>query len=293
MKEKELEEGPLEQAEAEPQVYAVNKDANGAWKFSRRDFLALAGGAVAALVAGATPGCTGRQAPASTPTSAPPPTSTSTPTNTPTQTPVKTPTPSPTPLEKATPTLTPTPQTPSAAFVADVTIPDGTVMMPGQSFTKTWRLVNNGEVNWGEGTQLVFSSGTQMGGESPVPVPDTAPGQTVDISVDMVAPTTVGDYTGNWTLVAGDGTRMITIYVKIAVRLPGQPGEVPAGETGINMTGPGGEVRHLPCGSPIPPGWTCVCNCVTVPAPCSCDTVCTCVGYTTCTCDTIHYWYPN
>jgi WD40 repeat protein len=72
----------------------------------------------------------------------------------------------------------------------------------------------------------------------------------------------------------------------------------------------------LPCGSPIPPGAVCTCNCVpgsmTIPnnylqryntqGYCTCDLICTC--NTVCTCQsvgrgyggytyTISYWYPN
>jgi len=178
--------------------------------------------------------------------------------------------------------------------VRDVTIPDNTVIDPGESFTKTWRVENNGVVPWGEGTQLVFARGAQMGATSPVAVESVAPGETVDISVDMVAPTESGKYTSWWHLQAADGTLMVVPYVTIIVGSaedgesaegsPGEPGEVPPGETGINLTGPGGETRWMPCGSPIPSGWTCVCNCVSTPSTCTCDEVCTC--------DTVHYWYP-
>jgi len=66
----------------------------------------------------------------------------------------------------------------------------------------------------------------------------------------------------------------------------------------------------LPCGSPIPAGSVCTCNCVpgslTIPrnhkqtysqGVCSCNTICTC--NTVCTCQsvgtgqTVSYWYPN
>jgi len=167
-------------------------------------------------------------------------------------------------------------------------------MDPGQSFTKTWRVENNGAVPWGEGTQLVFARGAQMGAASPIAVESVAPGETVDIGVDMVAPTESGKYTSWWNLQAADGTLMVVPYVTIIVGsaedgepaegAPGEPGEVPPGETGINLTGPGGETRWMPCGSPIPSGWTCVCNCVSTPSTCTCDEVCTC--------DTVHYWYP-
>ena len=42
----------------------------------------------------------------------------------------------------------------------------------------------------------------------------------------------------------------------------------------------------LPCGTPIPPGAVCVCNCVPVAAStgsdCTCESVCRCVGNCTC-----------
>ena len=35
-----------------------------------------------------------------------------------------------------------------AAFVADVTIADGSYIAPGSTFTKTWRIRNNGTTTW-------------------------------------------------------------------------------------------------------------------------------------------------
>jgi hypothetical protein len=282
--------------EEEPQVFAVKRGLSG-WRFSRREFLAASSGVVAAVVAGATAGCQGQEETA-TPTQVPPtatekplPTDTPTtaPTDTPTATPTDTPTPTktPTPTRTPTPTATPTPIVPAARFVADVTIPDGTVMSPGQAFVKTWRVENSGGVSWGEGTQLIFASGAQMGATSPIAIGDVAPGEMVDISADMGAPTEPGRYTGRWRLQAADGTAMMTLSVNIQLpELPGEAGEVPPGETGVNLTGPGGETRWMPCGSPIPPGWTCVCDCVTAPPACGC------VGHCTCDPHTVHYWYP-
>ena len=60
----------------------------------------------------------------------------------------------------------------------------------------------------------------------------------------------------------------------------------------------------LPCGSPIPEGAVCVCNCVAGEV-CKCDghVVCTCEGYSYCSCEGYsycscegvgpHYWYPD
>ncbi len=128
----------------------------------------------------------------SSPTSLPP-----TPTLPPLPTlPTLPPIPSPTPLP-ATPTNTPLCDL--AQFVRDITIPDGTVFAPGATFTKTWRLRNIGTCTW-SGYSVVFDSGNAMNGTSPTPLPTVAPGQEVDVSIDMVAPSTPGEYRGYWRI---------------------------------------------------------------------------------------------
>ena len=109
----------------------------------------------------------------------------------------------------------------NGAYVADVTVPDNTEFLPGESFVKTWRLRNTGTCDWEPGTSLVFISGDQMGGPASVPVAAAAPGSTTDVSVNLVAPSTPGTYKGNWQLQAPDGTRFgSAVYVQIVVVEP-------------------------------------------------------------------------
>jgi hypothetical protein len=62
-------------------------------------------------------------------------------------------------------------------------------MAPGATFTKTWRLKNVGACAWSTSYQLVFFSGEQMGAASSAAFPKSvAVGQTVDISINMTAP---------------------------------------------------------------------------------------------------------
>jgi hypothetical protein len=94
-----------------------------------------------------------------------------------------------------------------ATFVTDVTVPDGTVFTPGQSFTKTWRIRNNGTCTWTTDYSMVFSTGDQLGGTTPVKLTSTvAPGQTIDLSQNLVAPNTAGSYRGYWLLSNASGT---------------------------------------------------------------------------------------
>ncbi len=89
----------------------------------------------------------------------------------------------------------------AAAFVADVTIPDGTVFAPGAAMVKTWRLKNVGTCTWSTSYAIVFYSGSQMGAPSAVNLPTSvAPGNTVDVTVNMTAPSGSGHYRGNWML---------------------------------------------------------------------------------------------
>ena len=112
-----------------------------------------------------------------------------------------------TPTATSTPTVPVTPNTPTvlpstcdrAEFIADINVPPGTVMLPAASFTKTWRLKNLGPCVWTTAYQLVFFTGEQMGGPSGVALPQSvAVGETVDISVNLVAPNAAGSYRGYW-----------------------------------------------------------------------------------------------
>ncbi len=119
--------------------------------------------------------------------------------------------PTATPTRRLTPTITPSPTaTPlpchRAEFVADVTVPDGTVMQPDQPFTKTWRLRNAGSCTWTPDYAVIFDSGDRMGAAPSTLIGQTvAPGQTVDLSVDLTAPHDPGTYRANFKLHSPDG----------------------------------------------------------------------------------------
>jgi hypothetical protein len=49
---------------------------------------------------------------------------------------------------------------------------------------------------------------------------------------------------------------------------------------------------NLPCGSSLPEGALCTCDCVEVPWPTATNTSCPHCG-SHCACNIIHYWYPN
>ena len=88
----------------------------------------------------------------------------------------------------------------SASFVADVTIPDNTNVAGGTTFTKTWRISNTGTCIWGPDYKLTHYSDELLGAPPSVPLPITNPGQTADISVNLIAPNTNGTHRGNFVV---------------------------------------------------------------------------------------------
>ena len=95
-----------------------------------------------------------------------------------------------------------------AQFIADVTVPDGTRYEPNATFTKTWRLRNIGTCTWTTSYTMAFDSGTAMGSTTSVAMPNSvAPGQNVDVSVNMTAPNAAGHYIGYWSFRNAAGTK--------------------------------------------------------------------------------------
>lgn len=109
----------------------------------------------------------------------------------------------------------------SALMIADVTVPDDTRMSPGETFTKTWRFLNNGTCTW-SGYKIAFVAGDRMASPDTAPVPDTEAGKTVDVSVPLTAPSADGSYTGFYELRKANGETLpigfeSTFWVRILI----------------------------------------------------------------------------
>ncbi len=144
----------------------------------------------------------------------PAPTETAAPAASPTDTPAATSTPSPTPTQPpptqtlpptatstpALPTNTPLPPTNApdctnqASFVADVTVPDNSIVEAGILFTKTWQVKNTGTCTWGPDYTLTYYTGQHLTATVPLSLPVTRPGETADISITLTAPKGAGVY---------------------------------------------------------------------------------------------------
>jgi hypothetical protein len=89
----------------------------------------------------------------------------------------------------------------AAGYPLDVSIPPGTRMQPGEAFVKTWRVQNTGTCTWTSQYSLVFASGEPMTSQSQVAWSGEIPsGGTLEVSIDMTAPSSPGEHQSAWLL---------------------------------------------------------------------------------------------
>jgi hypothetical protein len=283
--------------EEEPQIFSVARDVNGN-QFNRREFIEKAvvtSAAVTVVAAGCNPKPTvsadmvqeaikqTQQAQGAAGSSNEPaaqavePTSPPAPTNTATKVPTKTPVP-----PTATITPTPTPEGVESSVTGD-------------------------NINFRSGPGTGYPAITRLNRSMKI----LLTGRLADsswVAVSLADPKKPGSFVLGWvktTLVTATAKEVESLPIVYDIPptptpLPGRAGTTGAGQKGIDYkyTDTYGNVYTytLPCGSAIPAGATCTCNCVTVPAGCSCvgdtEPSCSCVG-DTCTCNSVHYWYPN
>ncbi|HLO33090.1 MAG TPA: NBR1-Ig-like domain-containing protein [Anaerolineales bacterium] len=108
----------------------------------------------------------------------------------------------------------------SLAFVADVNVPDGTNMSPGQDFLKTWRVKNTGSCTWDANYKLIYAGyADKMAGQWQPLTQVVQPGQEVELSVQFKAPDQIGEYLSAWQMANSKGVTMPeAIYVKVIVQ---------------------------------------------------------------------------
>jgi hypothetical protein len=110
------------------------------------------------------------------------------------------------------------------ALLAGETFPDGTIVQPGKTFTKVWRIQNSGTCTWDTRWQLVFNGGDRLDGSLTYNLPlPTDPGQTLEVPIILRAPVDGGQHTGAWLLKSpwgktfGIGQYSVPLTVSIVV----------------------------------------------------------------------------
>ncbi|MBI3738028.1 MAG: hypothetical protein HY258_03160 [Chloroflexi bacterium] len=127
------------------------------------------------------------------------------------------------PLSTPIPTIfipTPTPPcTDVLTFVNDLTIPDGTVVTPGQSVDKQWLVTNSGTCNWTAGYRLKLVSGSNMGAAREQALYPARAGTQAVLQIIFTAPNDPGSYRSAWQAFNPDGQAFgDTIYIQIIVQ---------------------------------------------------------------------------
>ncbi|KAJ9559560.1 hypothetical protein OSB04_004720 [Centaurea solstitialis] len=135
-------------------------------------------------------------------------------------------------------------------FVRDINVYDGTIMAPSNTFTKIWRMRNNGGVIWPQGSQFLWSGGDWLSNTVSVevevclhlvffkssqihrvfltleagldsfqiPAEGLAVGEEVDIAVDFTAPVLPGRYVSYWMMASPSGEKFgQLVWVSIEV----------------------------------------------------------------------------
>ena len=123
---------------------------------------------------------------------------------------------------------TPTPNPSTLAFgcnnlllLRDETIPAGTVLKPQESFTKIWKVENNGTCNWALQYRLTLFGGERMDAFPSGLGKVIEPGKWTQLSLGLVAPKQPGTYIGYWRLGNQAGNMFgSTLTVSIVVGTP-------------------------------------------------------------------------
>lgn len=109
----------------------------------------------------------------------------------------------PTATRQAThPPATPTPSCSyNLQFIEDITIPDGSIVLPGLKLDKRWRVENTGTCNWDESFRLRLISGQDFGASSEQALFPARSGTEATIRIIFNAPREEGVYHSAWQAV--------------------------------------------------------------------------------------------
>jgi len=89
-------------------------------------------------------------------------------------------------------------------FVDDLTIPDGTIVSPGERLDKRWKVKNIGSCNWDVSYQIALIAGRVMKAPSQQALYPALSGTEVTIQMIFTAPRRAGTYRSAWQVFNAD-----------------------------------------------------------------------------------------
>jgi hypothetical protein len=101
------------------------------------------------------------------------------------------------------PDLTPQPSAtpdcrPGLTYLEDLSLPDGTLVSPGERLDKRWRVENSGSCNWDAGYSLALLSGPDLGAAPEQALFPARSGSQVELRILFTAPQEPGTYRSAW-----------------------------------------------------------------------------------------------
>jgi len=121
-------------------------------------------------------------------------------------------------------------------FISE-TVKDNSDFAPGQTFTKTWTVRNDGSCTWTNAYTFRFTQGTRMEGEKTMNLKQSVhPGENYTFELDLVAPEEPGTYTGRWEIFDEKGNSFGWYTVMIDVVVDGGDKPLPDATIFVNPT---------------------------------------------------------
>jgi hypothetical protein len=111
--------------------------------------------------------------------------------------------------------------TDNLSYVEDVSIPDGTIVAPGEQMEKIWRVENSGTCGWDSRYRLRLDSGEELGAQSEQALYPARAGTQLEIHLLFTAPQEAGYHRTAWQAYGPDGNPFgDQIYMDIVVQYP-------------------------------------------------------------------------
>ena len=104
------------------------------------------------------------------------------------------------------------------SYIQDLTIPDGTKVLPNQSIDKQWLVSNSGTCNWDNRYNFKLISGDPLGAPPVQALYPARSGTQAKFRILFTAPQAAGAYQSSWQAIAPDGIAFgIPVNIQITV----------------------------------------------------------------------------
>jgi len=109
----------------------------------------------------------------------------------------------------------------SLIFIQDITIPDGTVVVPESTMDKRWEVENSGNCNWDDRYRVRLIAGPEMGAQKEQALYPARSGTRATVRILFKAPVEPGTYRSAWQAFNPQGEPFgDPFFIEIVVEAP-------------------------------------------------------------------------